>query len=332
VTIYLEAIRPREYSVAALGLVLFIAVYAALAAFLYPGPFVNLASIYAGTFARAIPIIVFTGLAIMSLIVGRAAPTRYILDRLRERWAVLAVVSVVFFLGLTAYSTYKTAIPYHVPFYADQWLADADKWLLGQSAWRLAHRIDSDLWALFIFVCYENLWFIQWFGTVFFSAFWACKTARIRYLWAVSLTLCICGTILATLLASVGPIFYYEFTGEPRYQEFHQVLSALPFSDMINEPAAYLLATYRAGEFSLGTGISAMPSVHVALAVLNAYLLSSVNRWAGTIGWSFAALIFYGSVYTGFHYALDGVVSIVVVSAIWWATGRFVTERSVGEP
>lgn len=329
---YLEAIRPREYSAATLGLVLFVAVYTALAAVLYPGPFVTIASTYAGTFAWAIPIIVFTGLAIMSLTVGRAAPTRYILDRLRERWVVLAIVSVGFFLGLTAYSTYKTAIPYHVPFYADQWLADADKWLLGQSAWRLAHRIDSDLWAGLIFICYGTPWLVQWFGTIFFSAFWASNTVRLRYLWAVSLTLCICGTILATLLASVGPIFYYEFTGEPRYQEFHQVLSALPLSDMISKPAAYLLATYQAGEFSLGSGISAMPSVHVALAVLNAYLLSSVNRWAGVIGWSFAALIFYGSVYTGFHYALDGVVSIVVVSAIWWATGRFVTGRSIEQP
>ncbi|MER8866395.1 hypothetical protein NKI19_22205 [Mesorhizobium sp. M0751] len=39
-----------------------------------------------------------------------------------------------------------------------------------------------------------------------------------------------------------------------------------------------------------------------------------------------ADLILYGSVFTGWHYAVDGYASIVVVSVIWWATGRLVRE------
>jgi membrane-associated phospholipid phosphatase len=62
--------------------------------------------------------------------------------------------------------------------------------------------------------------------------------------------------------------------------------------------------------------------MHVAFATLNAYLLSSLNIWLGILGWIFAALIMYGSVYTGWHYAVDGYVSIIVVSVIWWVTGR----------
>ncbi|WP_352458864.1 MULTISPECIES: phosphatase PAP2 family protein [unclassified Mesorhizobium] len=44
------------------------------------------------------------------------------------------------------------------------------------------------------------------------------------------------------------------------------------------------------------------------------------------LGWTFAALILYGSVFTGWHYAVDGYASIIVVSVIWWATGRLVRE------
>ncbi|MCY1310989.1 PAP2 superfamily protein [compost metagenome] len=69
-----------------------------------------------------------------------------------------------------------------------------------------------------------------------------------------------------------------------------------------------------------------MPSVHVALVVLNAYFLSSLNRWLGVAGWVYAGFILFSSVYTGMHYAVDGYVSIMTVSLIWWLTGRFVAE------
>ena len=60
-----------------------------------------------------------------------------------------------------------------------------------------------------------------------------------------------------------------------------------------------------------------MPSMHVALAVLNAIFASSLNRWAGILAWARAAAIMFGSVYFGWHYALDGYVSIAAVIIIW---------------
>ena len=64
-----------------------------------------------------------------------------------------------------------------------------------------------------------------------------------------------------------------------------------------------------------------MPSMHCAGAILNAYFFTSLNRWAGLLGWGFAALIVVGSVYTGWHYAVDGYASFVGVTAIWFGTG-----------
>jgi hypothetical protein len=53
---------------------------------------------------------------------------------------------------------------------------------------------------------------------------------------------------------------------------------ALPTQDM-------LWANYDSNSTGLGSGISAMPSLHVALATLNALLLSRLSRTAGILGW-----------------------------------------------
>ncbi|TIN21837.1 MAG: hypothetical protein E5Y31_19780 [Mesorhizobium sp.] len=36
----------------------------------------------------------------------------------------------------------------------------------------------------------------------------------------------------------------------------------------------------------------------------------------------YVALILFGSVYSGWHYAIDGYVSIALVILIWWITGK----------
>jgi hypothetical protein len=75
-----------------------------------------------------------------------------------------------------------------------------------------------------------------------------------------------------------------------------------------------------------GAGISAMPSLHVTIAMLSflavrTYSDSIVLKWVSGL---FGLCIFIGSVHLGWHYAWDGLFGIFAVIAIWWATGRFV--------
>lgn len=65
----------------------------------------------------------------------------------------------------------------------------------------------------------------------------------------------------------------------------------------------------------------AMPSMHVAIAVLLALFGWRLNRWAGAALTLFALLIMVGSVHLGWHYAVDGYVSAVVGIGIWYAVG-----------
>jgi membrane-associated phospholipid phosphatase len=95
------------------------------------------------------------------------------------------------------------------------------------------------------------------------------------------------------------------------------------------EASGYLYASYQTGDSAMGTGISAMPSMHLAIVTLNACMLTSLNRHVGVLAWIYVALIQLGSVYLGWHYALDGYFSIAAVGLIWWGVGRVTTRLGV---
>lgn len=305
-------------------LALLVMSYAGIALVFQPTSYLAVATIYAGKFIVSIPILLVVGLGSMALLFGRDAPSRYAIRVLRERWRTFATVMAFFFIGLTAFTTYKSAIPAVVPYYADPWLADLDEWLHGGPAWKLAYSFRSELWSLLVLKCYDVAWFAQWFGTILYVALWSNRVGRVRYLWAHALTLVMTGTILAAALSSVGPIFYDHFADEPRFQGLRAAMDGIEHSYLVRGYADYLLILYETGKSGFGGGISAMPSVHVALAVLNALFLTSLNRWSGAAGWLFAALIFYGSIYTGWHYAVDGYLAAAVALTMWWLTGRMI--------
>ena len=119
-----------------------------------------------------------------------------------------------------------------------------------------------------------------------------------------------------------GPVFYDHFFGGTRFLDLRNALGSTSSGNQTLGYAVYLLDSYQSGEKVFGSGISAMPSVHVAIVVLNALLFSTVSRSLGIASWGFALLIFIGSVYTGWHYALDGYVSAIVVLIIWLSVSR----------
>lgn len=65
-----------------------------------------------------------------------------------------------------------------------------------------------------------------------------------------------------------------------------------------------------------------MPSVHVAVAGLYAILGWRTRPWAGVALTIYAVLILLGSIHLGWHYAIDGYVSLTMLGPIWWLGGR----------
>ncbi|TPM34435.1 phosphatase PAP2 family protein [Mesorhizobium sp. B2-3-5] len=298
--------------------------YVLTALCLHPDQYLRLSESYARPFVFFLPMLLAAGLGLLALTFSRHNPTRFMLDTLRQRWQAATPVVVLFFLGITAFTTLKVTIPQVIPFYADRMLAELDFRLHGTDPWAWAHSVVPEPVSAIIYAAYGYGWLVQWFGTLLFVAFWNSPVRRLRYLWAFALTITLCGTVLATVLSSTGPIFYDEFYGGDRFAGLQIALAGDAHAASVHAYANYLLQTYESGRPELGGGISAMPSMHVAIATLNAFFLSGFGRRWAVAGWCFAALILFGSVYTGWHYAVDGYLSILVVSMLWYLTGRFV--------
>ncbi|HEY4201495.1 MAG TPA: phosphatase PAP2 family protein [Devosiaceae bacterium] len=299
-----------------------IAAYVAVAAVIAPNDFSDMCLQYLHQ-AIILPPVLLVGLCMASLIRRPRAPVSFIIDVLRDRLLWLILVVAIFCVGMAAFTTIKIAIPHLVPFYADRWLADIDGLLVPGGPGLLAHALVPGWAAYSLAFLYGPIWFLGWFGLLGFVALNGDKRLRGRYFWSMALLLCVVGTVLAVLLSSVGPVFYDRIYASDRFGDLMQLLANSSVGSYMHDETAYLYDNYVSNGHGMGTGISAMPSVHIAVVTLNAWMLSSLNRWVGAVAWGYVAAIVLGSVYLGWHYLADGAVSLFAVSLIWWLTGRF---------
>jgi membrane-associated phospholipid phosphatase len=77
------------------------------------------------------------------------------------------------------------------------------------------------------------------------------------------------------------------------------------------------------------TGISAMPSLHVTVAVLLMLLGWRTNRWLGAAMSVFAGLVVIGSIHLAWHYAVDGIAGAGLAVFFWWAAALLVRANTL---
>lgn len=300
-------------------------IYSAAAFAVAPWDYLALAKVYLHHFGFFVPALALP-LLVAAPFLDRRRPFSGMVELMRRSAGPLATFIVLSILFLAGFTTFKLNIPHLVPFYADPMLATLDEWIHAGPPWARLHAIDPGWFTTLTELVYMTLWFFQWFAVALFAAFNWHDRRHQRYLWALALTIIIVGTVLATAFSSVGPVFYGDFFDDGRFAGLTSLLDQK--NSLVPHYSGYLLENFRNGTPALGTGISAMPSVHVAVATLNALYLSSFGRWQGVVGWTFALLILLCSVYTGWHYALDGYLSMLVVGVIWRRT-RFLAGRPV---
>lgn len=112
--------------------------------------------------------------------------------------------------------------------------------------------------------------------------------------------------------------------------DFYDDQSFAPLVQILAEKAPEVIATKNfliatMEEPLLVSGISAMPSIHVAVSVFAALWLQQYRRSFLTLsGWTYAVIIYIGSIHLGWHYATDGFVSAIAVTLMWWLSKKYV--------
>lgn len=235
----------------------------------------------------------------------------------------LMFMGVLVFMG--SFTTLKNLLPLlRKGFPYDRIQADIDQWLhLGVDPWKYLEPMlhskaitDAVLWS------YSTLFFFIWFVSVFYVlAQKRSDNLRSRFILCNLLVFALIGNLFAGIFLSAGPAFYGEVTGD--HARFSDLLALIGI-DLTQTDGArtyhpYLWQTYMSGESGLGSGISAFPSVHVALAAVMALFAFEYNRWLGWAATSYALVVQISSVLLAWHYAIDGYTSVLLVIAIYAA-------------
>ncbi len=227
----------------------------------------------------------------------------------------------IFIIAYTSFSIFKSTIPKLVPFYADPAIADLEHRLFfGQ----FPHELFGWVYQYEYLIVFLDALYLGWTAIIVIFAFYLSlkKDAKeqIRILYCYVFGLLVAGNIIALLFSSVGPVFHGSFfAGIDAYDALNLTLNdihARTSGVWAVVLQGLLLDAYSNADIPV-SGISAMPSIHVYLAFLIAISFKKYGYTAFIIGFSYAILIFLGSFLLAWHYLLDGVVSIALVSIMW---------------
>ena len=243
-----------------------------------------------------------------------------------ERFIHSLPVIVLLPIFVSSFTIFKAAIPvFH--FYAwDERLAEWDRILhLGIDPWRWLQIFFTFPLVTFVINFFYNLWFFILYGVIYYLAF-SMKNLKLRMQFLLSFVLSwiVLGTIFATVFSSVGPCYYgYLF---PKKNPFAPLMLYLnnanqhfPIWALDTQQMLWNNANDKAEMYQLG--ISAMPSMHVATAVLIALWAARINWGLGIFGIFFTFIILIGSIHLGWHYALDGYIGGLGAYMIWHGVG-----------
>lgn len=226
----------------------------------------------------------------------------------------------------SAFASFKQSMILLKPFEYDVLFWQWDYFLhFGNNPWTLFNSLYDQP---FIIQGIDNL-YILWFIVLIVITYWMvltkdkiiCQTYFISTIAVWSLL----GSGLGYILYSAGPC-YFDRLGlgiDNAYAALFQKLEAINATNSLwalgNQ--SRLWEAFVSRHWLPFGGISAMPSVHVAMAAVFALTLTRRNVYLGILGWLYYIAIMVGSVVLGWHYAVDGYVATLLTLLIWKVAG-----------
>ncbi len=262
--------------------------------------------------------------------------------RFGELWRAPVVAGALVVLALAApfqstFNSVKQVLPRFAPFSWDASLAALDRTLHGGiDPWRFFTWILRHPLLLEAVDLVYMLWFVLLLAVVVGCGWSTRRRLRARFLVATLLAFFGIGTVGAFAFSSAGPCYYGQVVSGPDpFVELNTALATrvdregMLLYAVENQRGLWEMAE-QGRRVPLG-GISAMPSMHVAMVVLVALAAGTVDRRLGVAAWAFALLTFVGSVVLAWHYAVDGYVSGLAAAGLWAWVGRWRSIRILPE-
>ncbi len=263
---------------------------------------------------------------------------------LKENWLNRRVVFTILMpllgisLMMSLFGSVKTLFPMVNPFYLDVPLMEIDRALhFGFHPWELTHAVfGAGLVTEVVDFIYQTWFVLLMLFTAWMIANHGLGRVRTKFLLSYILIWGVLGTFLAVILPAAGPCFYGNFVDgvnvySPLMGRLHEISGVIQGDNgqvglyaILNQEL--LWSFYTDDYIGLGSGITAMPSMHVSFAMLVFLAVREINRKMGYAALLYLIFIQVGAVHLGWHYAVDGYVSILLTWMLWrfsgWMVGR----------
>jgi hypothetical protein len=282
---------------------------------------------------RLLPLFVATGL-IVQVGLAFARDYRNAADNIIAQWRkwlsdpymiaarIVPVLMMPFFF--CSFSVLKMLLPRYVPFWLDEYFVAADKFLFfGTNPWEITHAIFGSLAATVFIDLMYLLWVFMLSAAISGFAFFAPRKERARFFLAFGGAWLFLGVIGAWIGSSAGP-FFLSYLNSPSAPEFAALVDKLYNANVVTQGKVnapflqqILIQGYFSDDYKFGYGISAMPSLHNAIAVLYVFAAFRIGKLIGWFMVVYAIIIFIGSVHLAWHYAVDGIIATFGMWGIW---------------
>lgn len=250
---------------------------------------------------------------------------------------VLFAIYTPFF---ASYTYFKTMIPKMVPFQHDALFAEIDRMVhFGYHPWEILQPLlGYTAITFFISIAYK-FWFVVKFFAMYWQAFsQQMMDVRAQFFLTLLFSWVINGALFALFLSSAGPCFYSDFVADGLQNPYVPLMDYLrdvnenAYSIVHLKSQAYLLDIYHGNMPHIFSGISAMPSMHMSIAMAIVLLCWHYGWFKRTLGLIFLLLTYLGSIHLGWHYAIDGYFAMITTYIIWRGAGWLVRRYKLHEP
>ncbi len=253
-------------------------------------------------------------------------------DKFGDPWLFTAHLAPLLLMPFmfAGFSLLKQLMPHYVPFWLDGPFAAMDKSLFfGYQPWEITHQLFSSPFATHFIDKLYTSWVLLLSVVIIGVALFARRETRARFFLSFMGAWLILGVFGAWLGSSAGPCYTADL-GLPVAAEFSGLMQRL--NGFAQGPYGVpgtlgwqrlLWDAHTSGEYAYGMGISAMPSLHNAIAVLYALAAFRANRWIGGLISLYAVMIWIGSIHLGWHYAVDGIFAAIIMGGIWMWADRY---------